>query len=300
MALREAEVQPPNTAATRSAISSLRALSAKVTSSEAPSSTTGTTRRPSTPPAAFSSPIASSTASRTVTSLIAMVPESECSIPTLTASPVTPGPGGAQPPASTAPAPASAAPRNVRLRTGRLPLSCSGSVTGRCFPGRAHRLHRGFPGPGGGARAGSAADDEGAGGLVVHGLPAVVPERPEQVDQQADVGEGQGHQDQFADERAADRGRLAGLLDDEPAPAHPLAEGPAGAGVTADPVHHAEAHPAQQAEDRADPYQRGRALLVPGRVDQVGEPEEDADDRAARGEPAEGDHQPVDEVGAGP
>ena len=59
------------------------AFSAKVGQSEAPSSITGTICLPSTPPAALISSIASSSASFTETSLIDMVPLSECRMPTL-------------------------------------------------------------------------------------------------------------------------------------------------------------------------------------------------------------------------
>jgi hypothetical protein len=78
-----AEVQPPNTVATLSCRMSLVAFSANVGQSEAPSSTTGTSFLPSTPPALLISSIASSSASRTVTSLIAIVPLSEWRRPTL-------------------------------------------------------------------------------------------------------------------------------------------------------------------------------------------------------------------------
>src|ERR1700716_2321127 len=83
MALRLAEVQPPNTAATLSCEISLWAFSANVGQSEAPSWTTGCSCFPSTPPLAFISEIASSSASFTETSLIAIVPLNECSTPTL-------------------------------------------------------------------------------------------------------------------------------------------------------------------------------------------------------------------------
>ena len=82
-ALRLAEVQQPKTAATLSCVISFCAFSAKVGQSEAPSSTTGSSFLPSTPPAALISSIASSSASRTVTSLIAIVPLSECRMPDL-------------------------------------------------------------------------------------------------------------------------------------------------------------------------------------------------------------------------
>src|SRR5690606_2022151 len=81
-ALRLAEVQQPKTVATWSWEMSFCAFSANVSQSEAPSSITGWICLPRTPPLALISSIASSVASRTVTSLIAMVPLSECKIPT--------------------------------------------------------------------------------------------------------------------------------------------------------------------------------------------------------------------------
>lgn len=77
IALRLADVQPPKTVATLSCAMSLVAFSAKVGQSDAPSSTTGSSFLPSTPPAALISSIASSSASLTVTSLMAIVPLSE-------------------------------------------------------------------------------------------------------------------------------------------------------------------------------------------------------------------------------
>src|SRR5690349_14828273 len=65
------------------------AFSANVGQWEAPSSLMGLICLPSTPPEALISAIASFSESRTVTSLIAMVPESELSRPTLTVSPLT-------------------------------------------------------------------------------------------------------------------------------------------------------------------------------------------------------------------
>ncbi len=75
--MREALVQPPNVTATLSDEMSFWAFSAKVGQSEAPSSTTGLSCLPITPPAALISSMARSSASRTATSEIAMVPDSE-------------------------------------------------------------------------------------------------------------------------------------------------------------------------------------------------------------------------------
>lgn len=91
IALREADVQPPKTAATSSAEISFCAFSANVGQSDAPSSITGSSCLPSTPPAALICSIASISASFTDTSLIAIVPLSEWRMPTLILSPLTPG-----------------------------------------------------------------------------------------------------------------------------------------------------------------------------------------------------------------
>src|SRR4051794_27641387 len=88
MALRLALVQPPNTTATLSCSISLRAFSAKVGQSLAPSSTIGSIILPPMPPAALISLIAKSSASLTDTSLIAIVPLKECRMPTLMVSPL--------------------------------------------------------------------------------------------------------------------------------------------------------------------------------------------------------------------
>ena len=85
--MRLAEVQPPKTAATLSSVISFLAFSAKVGQSDAPSSTIGSICLPSTPPAALISSLAMASESRTVTSLIAIVPDSEFRKPTLTVSP---------------------------------------------------------------------------------------------------------------------------------------------------------------------------------------------------------------------
>src|SRR5215471_1036591 len=89
-ALREAEVQQPKTQATLSLWISFFDFSAKVGQSEAPSSTTGTSCLPRTPPAALTSAIARSSASLTETSEMDMVPLRECSTPTLMLPPLSP------------------------------------------------------------------------------------------------------------------------------------------------------------------------------------------------------------------
>ena len=88
-ALREAEVQQPITAAHLSLTSSFFAFSAKVGQSLAPSSWMNLILRPSTPPAALICSIASFSASTEPVSLIAMVPVTECRMPTVTSVSVT-------------------------------------------------------------------------------------------------------------------------------------------------------------------------------------------------------------------
>ncbi len=81
--LRDTLVQQPNTAATLSLLISSRAFSAKSGQFEAGSTTTGSSFLPSTPPLAFCSAMSISIASLRVVSEIAIVPESECRMPTL-------------------------------------------------------------------------------------------------------------------------------------------------------------------------------------------------------------------------
>src|SRR5580692_5619038 len=91
-ALREAEVQQPITAAHLSLTRSFFAFSAKVGQSLAPSSWTNLIWRPSTPPDELIWSIASFSASTDPVSLIAMVPVTECRIPTVTSVSVTASP----------------------------------------------------------------------------------------------------------------------------------------------------------------------------------------------------------------
>src|SRR5262245_25265187 len=81
--LRDTEVQQPNTTATLSFCSSSRAFSANNGQLEAGSTTTASSFLPSRPPLLFCSSTSMSTVSFSVVSLMAMVPESECSTPTL-------------------------------------------------------------------------------------------------------------------------------------------------------------------------------------------------------------------------
>ncbi len=81
--LRLTLVQQPNTTATCWLAIRSRAFSAKSGQSEAGSTTTGSSCLPSRPPLAFCSSISISITSFSVVSEIAMVPESECRMPTL-------------------------------------------------------------------------------------------------------------------------------------------------------------------------------------------------------------------------
>ena len=82
-ALRLAEVYEPKTLTHLSPTTSLRAFSAKVAGSEAGSSMIGVILRPLTPPAALISSIAMIVALFSDSSMIAVVPVSENSTPTL-------------------------------------------------------------------------------------------------------------------------------------------------------------------------------------------------------------------------
>ena len=81
--LRDTEVQQPNTATTLSLVISSRAFSANSGQLDAGSTTTASSFLPSRPPFLFCSSISISMTSFSVVSLIAMVPESECKMPTL-------------------------------------------------------------------------------------------------------------------------------------------------------------------------------------------------------------------------
>ena len=81
--LRDTDVQQPNTAATFCCVISSRAFSANSGQLDAGSTTTASSFLPSRPPFLFCSSISISMTSFSVVSLIAMVPESECRMPTL-------------------------------------------------------------------------------------------------------------------------------------------------------------------------------------------------------------------------
>src|SRR3990167_669853 len=124
-ALRDAEVQQPNTAATLSFTSSFLDFSAKVGQSLAPSSWMNSILRPSTPPMALIWSIASFSACTEPVSMIAMVPVTECRMPTFTLLSVTASPvvftsavdaASAEWPSNMAAGRASM-PRNIRRRS---------------------------------------------------------------------------------------------------------------------------------------------------------------------------------------
>src|SRR6202453_1700705 len=81
--LRDTEVQQPNTTATLSFSSSSAAFSANNGQLEAGSTTTASSFFPSRPPFLFCSSIIMSTVSLSVVSLMAIVPDRECRMPTL-------------------------------------------------------------------------------------------------------------------------------------------------------------------------------------------------------------------------
>src|SRR5579859_2138417 len=81
--LRDTEVQQPNTTATLSWVISWRAFSANSGQLDAGSTTTGSSFLPSRPPLALISSIAISAVFFRAVSEIAMVPDSECRMPTL-------------------------------------------------------------------------------------------------------------------------------------------------------------------------------------------------------------------------
>ena len=81
--MRDTLVQQPKITATLSCVSSCLAFSANSGQLEAGSTTTGSSFLPSTPPLALISSMAISTVSLSTVSEIAIVPDSECSTPTL-------------------------------------------------------------------------------------------------------------------------------------------------------------------------------------------------------------------------
>ena len=81
--MRDTDVQQPNTAATLSCVRSWRAFSANSGQFDAGSTTTGWILRPRTPPFALISSMVIRATSFSEVSLMAIVPESECRMPTL-------------------------------------------------------------------------------------------------------------------------------------------------------------------------------------------------------------------------
>src|ERR1700723_4498991 len=81
--LRDTDVQQPKTTETLSLLISSRAFSANSGQLDAGSTTTASSFLPRTPPFLFCSSIMNRTVSFSVVSLMAMVPESECSTPIL-------------------------------------------------------------------------------------------------------------------------------------------------------------------------------------------------------------------------
>ncbi len=81
--LRDTLVQQPNTTATLSLTSNCSAFSANSGQFDAGSTTTASSFLPSRPPFLFCSSMSMRTVSLSVVSEIAIVPESECSTPTL-------------------------------------------------------------------------------------------------------------------------------------------------------------------------------------------------------------------------
>src|SRR5487761_1963364 len=141
--LRETEVQQPNTAETLSTDSNCRAFSANRGQFEAGSTTTASSGRPITPPFLFCSAISISITSFSGASLIAMVPESECRMPTLIG-PVSGAAGAAfagETSPGNAPSPAPSRPRSRRPKVKpsddmqNSPPSCSHARRGgQCLP----------------------------------------------------------------------------------------------------------------------------------------------------------------------
>ncbi len=111
--MRDTDVQQPNTAATLSTVRSWRAFSANSGQLEAGSTTTGSIMCPITPPFLLISSKVNRSMSFNTVSLIAIVPESECSTPTLTVLPLARIAGAASPLAAVA-APSASPFTNVR------------------------------------------------------------------------------------------------------------------------------------------------------------------------------------------
>ena len=122
--LRLTEVQQPKVTATLSWSRSCLAFSANRSQFEAGSTTTGSIFLPMTPPLALISSNAISTTSRSETSLMAMVPDSECSTPTFTVPPPCALSTAGKPMPAAAPTPIAPAVFRKSLReTAAIPVS---------------------------------------------------------------------------------------------------------------------------------------------------------------------------------
>ena len=129
--MRLTEVQQPNVTATLSWSRSCLAFSAKRSQLEAGSTITGSIFLPMTPPLALISSNAIMHTSRSDTSLIAIVPESECSTPTLTVPPWARPIAGNPRPAAAAPTPTAAVVFRKSLRESPcMPFSFHYGVSG--------------------------------------------------------------------------------------------------------------------------------------------------------------------------
>ncbi len=119
--LRDTDVQQPNTATTLSFSSSSAAFSANSGQFEAGSTTTASTFLPKRPPLLLRSAVIIRIVSLSVVSLIAIVPDSECSTPILIVSCACAGPHAAV--ATSAPANATAPSFSLAFMSNPLCLS---------------------------------------------------------------------------------------------------------------------------------------------------------------------------------
>src|SRR4051795_7090828 len=110
--LRDTEVQQPNTAATLSLVISSRAFSANSGQLEAGSTTTASTFLPNKPPFLLRSSTIIRMVSFSVVSLIAIVPDSECSTPIL----IVPWVWASAAPVAAASAPAASTARQIPFK----------------------------------------------------------------------------------------------------------------------------------------------------------------------------------------
>src|SRR5712671_2460325 len=146
--LRDTDVQQPNTAETLSLVINSRAFSANNGQFEAGSTTTASSFLPSRPPFLFCSSMSINMTSLSVVSLIALVPESECRMPTLIVS--CPNAGKPRPAPMAAPAAGTSRRRRVsgRATAGRKELyivmfsifgACDRPSAGSPYPGESQK-----------------------------------------------------------------------------------------------------------------------------------------------------------------